>query len=225
MYNNYLTFRISMQTSKEMNMITDTKEEGLYSAAKEQPKIVLVPLQKIVSAIGFSAPSESKDFQAVVRGLFSVSMALQKACLDAGLAYEMHPLEIQWCVEDRSDFMPKNKDFWQWKAFVVQPDCVSREMFDAAKLSLCGDRFCSTEIERINFESLNEGPCAQVLHVGPYESSGPAISRLQDFIRKQGYRYDKMIQKHHEIYLNDVREVPPEELLTIIRQPILKDAS
>jgi hypothetical protein len=37
------------------------------------------------------------------------------------------------------------------------------------------------------------------------------------FIPDNGLR---MTGKHHEIYLNDARRVPPERLRTIVRQPV-----
>jgi len=58
-----------------------------------------------------------------------------------------------------------------------------------------------------------------VLHVGPYATEAPTISRLHDFIREQGFTFDGLRHKHHEIYLGDPRRSAPEKLRTIIRQP------
>jgi hypothetical protein len=59
--------------------------------------------------------------------------------------------------------------------------------------------------------------CAQLLHVGPYDTEKPTIERLHAFIGEQGFQ---LRGKHHEIYLNDPRRTAPEKLKTIIRQPV-----
>jgi hypothetical protein len=55
------------------------------------------------------------------------------------------------------------------------------------------------------------------MHVGPYSEEAPTIEALHAFIEEQGYsRRDK----HHEIYLGDPRRTKPENLKTVIRQPV-----
>ena len=63
-----------------------------------------------------------------------------------------------------------------------------------------------------------EGPAAQVLHVGPYAAEGPTIARLHAFLAEQGLVFDGRRHRHHEIYLGDPRRAAPEKLRTIIRQ-------
>ena len=63
-----------------------------------------------------------------------------------------------------------------------------------------------------------EGPAAQVLHVGPYDAEAPSIARLHEYLAQQGLTFDGRRHKHHEIYLGDPRRAAPEKLRTIIRQ-------
>jgi len=72
---------------------------------------------------------------------------------------------------------------------------------------------------RARFEKFNECQSAQIMHTGPFADGGPAIERIHQFIKAQGYTFDGLKQKHHEIYLSDPRKVAPEKLKTIIRQP------
>jgi hypothetical protein len=67
--------------------------------------------------------------------------------------------------------------------------------------------------------TFEEGPSAQVLHVGPYDAEAPTIARLHEFIRAQGFDLGGPDRRHHEIYLGDPRRAAPEKLRTIIRQP------
>ncbi len=68
-------------------------------------------------------------------------------------------------------------------------------------------------------EAFHEGLSAQVMHRGPYSEEGPTIRRLHEFIMEEGYR---MRGRHHEIYLSDPRRSKPENMKTIIRQPVEK---
>jgi hypothetical protein len=61
--------------------------------------------------------------------------------------------------------------------------------------------------------------CAQVLHVGPYSEEGTTVQLLHGFIEENGYLPKGF---HHEIYLGDPRRTKPENLKTILRQPVEK---
>ncbi|HCD31688.1 MAG TPA: hypothetical protein DER01_04730, partial [Phycisphaerales bacterium] len=75
-------------------------------------------------------------------------------------------------------------------------------------------------LKQIRFETLDEGLCVQVLHVGPYSEEGPILKQMHEqFIPDNGYA---MTGKHHEIYLGDPRKTAPQKLKTILRQPIRK---
>jgi len=61
------------------------------------------------------------------------------------------------------------------------------------------------------------GTMAKIVHQGPYEECTPTYERLFAWIGAEGKRIAGPIR---EIYLNDPREVPPEEILTEIYAPI-----
>lgn len=65
--------------------------------------------------------------------------------------------------------------------------------------------------------TLPGGIMAKMVIRGPYEESGPAYERLFTWIRQNKKEIAGPIR---ELYLNDPREVPPEEILTEIYIPI-----
>lgn len=77
-------------------------------------------------------------------------------------------------------------------------------------------------LSKMRFETLNEGLSAQIMHIGPYSMEGPTVEKLHNFIKEKGYDFKGNMpdQKHHEIYLSDIRRTKPERLKTIIRQPV-----
>ena len=55
--------------------------------------------------------------------------------------------------------------------------------------------------------------------LGLFAEEEPTIEKLHLFVEEQGYNPHK---KHHEIYLGDPRRTKPENLKTVIRQPVTK---
>jgi len=72
-------------------------------------------------------------------------------------------------------------------------------------------------LDAVRFERWAEGPCAQIMHVGPYATESANIVVLHRAIAEHGSRPRG---RHHEIYLGDPRNSAPEKLRTILRQPI-----
>ena len=71
-------------------------------------------------------------------------------------------------------------------------------------------------IDALRLESFTEGPCAQIMHIGPFSEEGPTIERVHAFIQARGH----LSGKHHEIYLSDIRRADPAKWKTVIRQPM-----
>lgn len=69
----------------------------------------------------------------------------------------------------------------------------------------------------LRYERWQEGRCAQLLHVGPYDAEAPTIATLHQAISSLGSRPRG---RHHEIYLGDPRRSAPERLRTILRKPV-----
>lgn len=74
------------------------------------------------------------------------------------------------------------------------------------------------ETEEIKCYEIPGGEMAKISHKGPYEASGPVYEKLFAWIEKNGKRLSGPIR---EAYLNDPREVRPDEILTVIYAPII----
>jgi effector-binding domain-containing protein len=71
--------------------------------------------------------------------------------------------------------------------------------------------------QEIKEYELPGGRMAKIVHKGPYEACGPTYEKLFTWIAEKGKRITGPIR---EVYLNDPREVPPEEILTEIYAPL-----
>jgi hypothetical protein len=136
------------------------------------------------------------------------------------LDWTMMPPEGVWWVEGSEPFEKADKSAWRWTLMIAQPDAVTAAMVREAKKTL-KERKNPARVDEVRLESLREGRCVQILHIGPYDAEQPAIDKLRAFAVENGC---KVAGKHHEIYFSDPRRSKPEKLKTIIRFALSKRA-
>ena len=74
-----------------------------------------------------------------------------------------------------------------------------------------------TSLPLVRFESINEGKVATNNAYWTIFRRRTNSQKLHSFIKDNG---KKLIGKHHEIYLSDIRRAAPVKWKTIIRQPM-----
>lgn len=74
-----------------------------------------------------------------------------------------------------------------------------------------------SESDEVKCYVLPGGRNAQIVHKGPYEACGQTYERLFAWLEENGLKLTGPIR---ESYLNDPKEVAPEEILTVIHAPI-----
>ncbi len=194
----------------------------LYNASAKEAVIVDVPAMNYLMVDGKGDPNTSREAQEAIETLFPVAYGIKFMIKkEQAIDYGVMPLEGLWWTDDMSQFTPENKDIWKFTYMIMQPEYVSGDLVDKA-LKEVERKKNPPALSRVRFESLNEGPSAQIMHPGPFSAEGPTIDRLHSFIREKGYSFDGLVQKHHEIYLSDFRRVAPEKMRTILRQPFVE---
>lgn len=190
----------------------------LYQASAKEVVLVDVPTMNFLMADGKGDPNTSPAYAEAVEALFAVSYAVKFMVKKGALAidYGVMPLEGLWWAADMSKFSIKDKSDWQWTMMIMQPEFVTKELVDNAIADARKKKASNVALSKIRFEPLEEGKCAQILHVGPFSEEGPTIQKVHEFIEARG----KLTGKHHEIYLSDIRKAAPEKWKTIIRQPM-----
>jgi hypothetical protein len=137
--------------------------------------------------------------------------------------YTICKLEGVYWTADGSDLAIADKDQWCWLLMIRTPESVdgfpiTDEDLDIARARL-RDKKKDAGSERVKLTYLEEGPCVQMLHLGPYDKEHETIAVMMDFSRDEGLNPHG---RHHEIYLSDPRRVAPEKLRTILRMPVKK---
>lgn len=209
-------------------MAFDYKKEykDLYMP-KTVPMLVDVPDMKFIAVAGSGNPNDPEDdYQKSIEILYSVAYTLKMSYktdykIDGFFEYVVPPLEgLWWTSGDKPDDFT-DKSAFSWMAMIRVPDFVKIDDVEWAKHEVFRKKGinCST----LNFITLNEGLCAQIMHIGPYDAEPASLAAIDSFLRINGYAKDvNDMRRHHEIYLSDPRKCSPEKLKTIVRIPIIK---
>jgi hypothetical protein len=157
------------------------------------------------------------EFQDAVGALYTVAYTLKFELKKAGrLDWTVGPLEGLWSSNGGDGIeLPPDPGQMRWTAMIVQPGEVEVEDIERVR-PLPAEKRDLPALPKLRFEVYEEGPSAQVLHVGPYGDEPTTIEWLHTFIRDQGYQPHG---RHHEIYLSDPNRTDPTRLRTILRQP------
>lgn len=207
-------------------MVFDFKKEykDLYRA-KQIPSIVRVPTMNFIAVRGKGDPNDPHgDYQKAIQVLYSVAYTLRMSYktdyrIDGFFQYVVPPLEGFWWQEGVQGVNYADKSSFQWISVIRLPDFVSKEHFHwGVKTASAKKKLDGSLAEFFTFE---EGLCAQILHVGPFDEEPESVEKLERFMEDHSYTTDFNEKRwHHEIYLSDFRKVSKEKLKTIIRHPI-----
>jgi hypothetical protein len=198
----------------------DLKKEWkhLYRPLAGTLTAVDVPPLRYLMVDGEGDPNREPAFAQAVEALYSLSYTLKFSLKKSPtpVDYGVMPLEGLWWADDPKVFFETDKSTWKWTAMILQPDFISNAQVEAAFAEVRRKKNPAA-LDLVRLETLEEGPSAQTLYLGPFSEEAPTIQRMHDFIHASG---KDLYGKHHEIYLSDPRRTAPEKLKTILRQPM-----
>jgi hypothetical protein len=193
----------------------------LYNPSAKKPELILVPPLQYLMIDGKGNPNISQEYRHAIATLFPLSYALKFALKkEQGIDYSVMPLEGLWwgTPQDMTSFSDQDKEKWSWTAMIMQPDWVTPDLFNQIVASQ-GKKKDLPALEKVRFESLDEGWAVQMMHIGPYEAEETTSLAIHNYAHTQGY---SLRGHHHEIYLKDPSRTAPDKLKTILRQPVSK---
>lgn len=199
---------------------TDYKKElkEFYSGKPGVPVTVKAPPMKYAIIYGDGGPT-SKDYIEAIQTVYPVAYTLKfMSKKELEKDFTVMPLEGLWWAEDMSAFAAGEREKWEWTAMIMQPDFITEDMFMRA-CEQVKEKKAPPALDKLKFETYEEGRAAQIMHVGPYADEGPTIKKLHEYLEGRGGKLEGDTKRHHEIYLSDPRRTAPEKLKTVIRQP------
>jgi hypothetical protein len=198
------------------------KYKSLYLPSPKAVEVVEVPAFQFAMVDGKiepgCSPGSSPAFQQAIQALYGISYTLKfmvKQRQEAPVDYTVMALEALWWVED-GNFDILRPDNWSWRAMILQPEIITREMYQEAYEKLCKKK-PSPGLEKLRFEVFEEGLCLQILHIGPYADEPATVEKMHAFAAQNGYT---LANGHHEIYLGDPMRSDPAKLKTVLRKKV-----
>jgi hypothetical protein len=183
----------------------------------KKPVLLTIEPASYLAVTGQGAPG-SDVFSDRIGALYGAAFTIKMTRKFGGLQdYAVCKLEGQyWCGECGGDFARVPKEQWKWRLLIRTPEFVTHDELDRAVQALL-KKGKSPSVRDVKLETLTEGRCVQMLHVGPYEREPESIALMKACAEEKGLRFNG---RHHEIYLSDPRRVAPERLKTILRIPV-----
>ncbi|HEX2314586.1 MAG TPA: GyrI-like domain-containing protein [Thermomonospora sp.] len=166
-----------------------------------------------LAVTGRGAPG-GPEYGEAVGALYAVAGPLLGLAAAAGHGFPMPPMEGRWWVEDDGPPLEVPRERWHWHLFLRLPDGL--DPFLAAQAGEAAVGACP-QARRVQLVTFAEGRCVQMMHRGPFEDEPKSLALMDELMRREGLVPNG---PHHEIYLSDLRETPPADLRTILRQPV-----
>jgi hypothetical protein len=193
-----------------------SKQDKVYYKTGKEPVLIELGPTPYLTIEGKGKPG-GEAFQDVFGALYGVAFTTKFAYKAKGQDFSVAKIEgLYWRPGEAGVVGGVAKEEMRWKLMIRLPDFVQESAVEDAKRQAIAKRGPGL-IPQVRFETIDEGKCAQIMHIGPYDKEEPTIARLNAFIKEQGLAPHG---RHHEIYLSDPRRVAPEKLKTIIRQPV-----
>ncbi len=211
--------------------ILDLKKQFkyLYQPSAKKIETVQVPNLQFAMVDGAiekdSEPGKSPKFAEATMALYGLAYTLKftlKKRKTNAIDYPVMALEGLWWVED-GFFDITVKDNWFYTLMIMQPEIITRELFEEAREQVRKKKGDSEMLSKARLAHFEEGLCVQTMHIGPYAAEPATIERMKEFMKENGWQ-DNVGPggKHHEIYMSDPRKAAPDKMKTVLRHPVTK---
>ena len=118
----------------------------------------------------------------------------------AGKDYKVCNLEgLYWGSGEQESLECIDPKELNWLLVIRVPEFIQEKDLQQAVAQLRA-KGKAGDFEKVALQTLDEGSCVQMLHVGPYNQENKTIDLMLAFIKQEGLACRG---KHHEIYLSD----------------------
>lgn len=197
------------------------KHEKEFYIPKNKPQLVDIPTFKFFIIEGQGNPNDD-FFAEYIKVLYALSYAVKMShksgnAPDEYFDYTVYPLEGIWDISDEAkaqEASKLDKNDLLFSLMIRQPDFVTADFFEEIMVQTKKKKPHNL-LDQVVFESITDGACVQMLHVGPYDDEPASFAQMETFALNQNKQ--RACMKHREIYLSDARKVSPDKLKTVLR--------
>lgn len=202
------------------------KREKHFYMPKAKPEFVELPAFKFLAISGEGSP-DGPVFAECIQALYSTAYAIKMTLKklehppEGYCDYTVYPLEGVWDLNEkgRAEYSGAiNKEDLVYKIMLRQPHFVTTEFF-LEMLELVRQKKPQPRLDDLKFETVEEGRCVQMLHVGKFADEPETFRVMEAFAEAEGLVRKSKV--HREIYLSDFRKVAAEKLKTVLRFRVL----
>lgn len=179
------------------------------------PRLVEIPRRLCLVADGPGGP-RSDEFRQAIEAVYAVAFTVKLQMAVEDHEFDLEPPGVIWSCPSAPFEAKPDEEGWSWKIVCPLPSDVDGQLVKLVKDSLVARRHLDFAADA-RIEEIEEGVCAEILHVGPYDEVGQTLGTLHAFLIESHLR---PAGPHHEIYLDDPRVTSPEHTRTLIRQPV-----
>ncbi|NEW09241.1 hypothetical protein GK047_25045 [Paenibacillus sp. SYP-B3998] len=199
-----------------MDKLDLAKINKSYYTAPTYPQLVAFELISYVTIARQGDPNGTV-FAHATEALYTLAYSVKGICKKEGRDFTVAKLEGLWWVDGERTAMEVPSCEWNWKLMIRVPDYVTMEMVESARQIASLNKKEMVTLSQVHYETLHEGKCVQMLHVGPYSTEQETVKCIEIFMHENRL---KPYGRHHEIYLSDPRKVEPLKMKTILRHPV-----
>ena len=200
------------------------KQEKETYLPKNKPVFYEDQAKKYITVQGTGSP-DNEEFQPNVEVLYALSYSIRMMpksgfTTEGYYEYTVYPLEGIWDLDEEGrqlEYLDRNH--FIYTLMIRQPDFVTKEVFQKA-VDLAMKKKKQLPLEKAKFETLADGHCIQMMHVGSYTNEPESFALMENFCEKNGWVRSSML--HREIYIGDPRKADPEKLKTVLRFKVEK---
>ena len=136
----------------------------------------------------------------------------------------LYPLEGVWTVMEDDGRLSFDERVMPGTIMMRQADNLPAAEFDELRHRLARviEPGQQRYLEAARLMMLDEGRCAQILHMGPYNDEPASFTMLARFLQEHQLRR-RSSQTHREIYLVDAQTAQPADYQTVLRVQVEDD--
>ncbi|RZI49619.1 GyrI-like domain-containing protein [Lactococcus kimchii] len=192
-------------------------------------KITLVDIPKMnfIMVDGEGAPTGAA-FQEALALLYPVAFTISMSyrnedfTIDDFEPFVVPPLEGLWTSKN----VPENgeiiKEDFIWRLMIRMPDFVTVDVVEKAKQLVFAKK--KLDVSALQFGEITDGLCLQTLHIGSFDNEAATFSKLFEFAQLNKLKPVHKTFHHREIYMSDFRRTKTENLKTVLRIFVEKEA-
>lgn len=193
--------------------------DALITGARPgEPAEVDVPAARFLSIDGSGSP-DTPEFKNAIGALYSLAYTARFALKrNGGPSVKIPPLEGLYDVpgSEPGQFTTQAREKLVWTLMIRLPEEIDDALVEKSRAEAARKKNLAS-LSNVRVKRLAEGRCVQVLHRGPYSTEDATMARLRDLMKERKLR---PAGRHHEVYLSVPGLTKPENMKTILRQPV-----